>query len=189
MRRVLPTGQTRSAGVGLALLLAAGFAADAFVLVAAGAEDQTVAVAGRQEAVARSTQIPTLDAAPQKVEYPPKRDSSSGPARVAFWQRYSQTTQPARQDNRSLAILAITLALAICGGIATVVRRFRAPNVIAGTTVISRVCLSPKHAIYLVQIGQRVLLVGTGPQAAPALLSELNDLSVLGPNSSRGGEA
>jgi flagellar biogenesis protein FliO len=190
MRRVSPTRRVRIAGMGLALLLAGGFAADAIVLVAVRAEDQTPEDARGQEAYVRSTQRRTLDAAParQAVTVSASPESSPGLARLAFWQRNSQTSQPARHDSWSLGILAITLALAVCGGIATAVRRFLVPNASAGTTLISRICLSPKHSIHLVQIGQRVLLIGTGPQAAPSLLTEFDDPSVPRPNSSRGGE-
>ena len=63
MRRVSPTRRTRIAGLGLALLLAAGFAADAIVLVAARAEDQTPVSRGTDRKLdARSTQRRTLDA-------------------------------------------------------------------------------------------------------------------------------
>jgi flagellar biogenesis protein FliO len=190
MRRVSPTRRTRIAGLGLALLLVAGFAADAIVLVAAKADDQSPDVAGGQEAHSRSTPPRTLDAslAPEAVTKPTDRESSPGPARLAFWHRYSQSGQSVRQDNWSLGILAITLALAGCGGIATAVRRFLVRNASAGTTLISRVCLSPKHSIHLVQIGRRVLLIGTGPQAAPTLLGEFDDSSVPTSNSTRGGE-
>ena len=47
--------------------------------------------------------------------------------------------------------------------------------------VVSRVSLSPKHSVYLLRVGRRVLLVGAGPQGAPSLISELDDL----PRSSR----
>ena len=42
--------------------------------------------------------------------------------------------------------------------------------------VVGRVSLSPKHSVYLLRIGRRVLLVGAGPQGAPSLIAELDDL-------------
>jgi flagellar biogenesis protein FliO len=41
--------------------------------------------------------------------------------------------------------------------------------------VIGRTSLSPRHTVYLLAAGDRVLVVGTGPQGAPALLGELTD--------------
>jgi flagellar biogenesis protein FliO len=82
----------------------------------------------------------------------------------------------------------MALALAICGGGAIVSRRF-GPRVANGAIqVVGRVSLSPKHSVYLLKVGQRVLLVGAGPQGAPALLGELDDLPELAPSSDEGGE-
>ena len=39
--------------------------------------------------------------------------------------------------------------------------------------VLERVALDPRRAIYLVQIGDKVLLIGAGDGAAPAVLSEM----------------
>ena len=38
-----------------------------------------------------------------------------------------------------------------------------------------RSSLSPRHAIHLVRVGDRTLILGTGPQGAPALLGELDE--------------
>ena len=61
----------------------------------------------------------------------------------------------------------------------------------AGTTlrVVGRTSLSPRHTVHLLSIGQRVLIVGTGPQGAPSLLGELtdpDDLERLVPRRARG---
>jgi hypothetical protein len=189
MRRVQPTRRTWIVGLGLALLLSAGFAADTLVLVTARAEAQ-VAVGG-QHFESNLTRDRTDEAVPVRRAAPfepPNHQPSSGSARATFTQRLSQG-RPVRHDNWPLGFLAITVALAICGGIATAARRLSARNIPVVATVMSRICLSPKHTIYMVQIGRRVLLVGTGPQAAPALLGEVDDLSVLAPNLSEGGEA
>jgi flagellar protein FliO/FliZ len=70
----------------------------------------------------------------------------------------------------------IALALAVAGGIAAVARRF-APSPPTGTVqVVGRVSLSPKHSVYMLRVGRRVLLVGAGPQGAPSLITELEDL-------------
>ena len=47
--------------------------------------------------------------------------------------------------------------------------------------VVGRVSLSPKHAVYMLRVGQRMLLVGVGPAGAPALISELDDPAEVEP--------
>ena len=70
---------------------------------------------------------------------------------------------------------ADALALAVCGGICAGARRFLPRGTAGAVQVVGRVSLSPKHTVYLLRVGRRVLLVGTGPQAAPSLISELDD--------------
>jgi len=48
--------------------------------------------------------------------------------------------------------------------------------------VVSRTSLSPKHSVYVLRIGRRVLLVGTGPQGAPSLITELDELAEIEPD-------
>ncbi len=77
-----------------------------------------------------------------------------------------------------LGTAGIALALAVCGGISAATRRgWRWPQATAGTTlrVVGRTSLSPRHTVHLLSIGERVLIVGTGPQGAPSLLGELTD--------------
>jgi flagellar biogenesis protein FliO len=84
----------------------------------------------------------------------------------------------------------MALALAICGGAAIIARRL-APRLASGAIqVVGRVSLSPKHTVYLLKVGQRVLLVGAGPQGAPALLGEFDDLPepTLDPAEGDGGQ-
>jgi hypothetical protein len=80
----------------------------------------------------------------------------------------------------------VALVLAICGGVAAAIRRYvpRVPT--AAVQVVGRVSLSPKHSVYLLRVGRRVLLVGAGPQGPPSLISELDDLPESPPNPSQG---
>jgi hypothetical protein len=70
----------------------------------------------------------------------------------------------------------IALALAVCGGLVTAARRFRPAGATGSVEVVGRVSLSPRHSVYLLRVGRRVLLVGAGPQGPPALISELDEL-------------
>ena len=67
------------------------------------------------------------------------------------------------------------LALAACGWASLAARRLlpRRPDGASSVRVVGRTCLSPKHSVYLLDVGGRVLIVGTGPQGAPSLLGEM----------------
>jgi len=83
----------------------------------------------------------------------------------------------------------ITLVLAVCGGVVAAARRFSSQGAAGEIRVVSRVSLSPKHTIYLLRVGRRVLLVGAGPQGAPSLISELDELAEIEPDLRQGEEA
>jgi hypothetical protein len=77
-----------------------------------------------------------------------------------------------------LGTAGIALALAVCGGISVAARRgWRLPQVKSSGVlrVVGRTSLSPRHFVYLLRAGDRVLILGTGPQGAPSLLGELTD--------------
>ncbi len=79
-------------------------------------------------------------------------------------------------DNWGVGKFCLALVLAICGGIALAARRL-APRAAAGAVqVVGRVSLSPKHSVYLLRVGRRVLVLGAGPQGPPALITELDDV-------------
>ena len=124
-----------------------------------------------------------FDAAPAGAEAPAtqsalKKGSSRG----------SRTPRPASLDGSWWGMAGITLALAVCGGIYAACRRFLPQSAAGAVQVVSRVSLSPKHSVYMLRIGRRVLLVGTGPQGAPSLIAELDDLPEVEPSLGQGGE-
>ncbi len=81
------------------------------------------------------------------------------------------TGSPAWWLGTSVMILALGGAGAVC-----LAARGRGQT---GATVklqiVGRVHLPPRHAVFAVKAGGRTLLIGTGPQGAPALLGELDD--------------
>ena len=169
------------AALGLAVLLAVGFVVDLFVLARAGVRadasggtpSQTQAVRTMQTHanVATSSSLPTDDS--------PISDDEVRSSRPFSWRRLSKPNRPGGSDHWSLVMIGITLALAICGGLVSAGRRFLPRARGAGVKVIGRVSLSPKHSVYLLEVGRRRLLVGAGPQGAPALISELDDLDEI----------
>jgi flagellar biogenesis protein FliO len=66
----------------------------------------------------------------------------------------------------------IALALAVFGGVSLASRRFLPGRGTGPLQVVGRTSLSPKHTVYLLRAGDRVLIVGTGSQGAPSLLGE-----------------
>jgi hypothetical protein len=88
-------------------------------------------------------------------------------------------------DPRWLATAGLALVLLICGGVGALARRYSPRTAIGGMKVIGRVSLTPKHAVCMVRVGRRVLVVGTGPQGSPSLISEFDEseLSMATPES------
>jgi len=96
---------------------------------------------------------------------------------------------PVSSSNWWAGTAGIALALAAFGGISIAARRFRllpARTEASSLRVVGRTSLSPKHAVYLLQAGDRVLIVGTGPQGSPTLLGEMpREASVATPRAAR----
>jgi flagellar protein FliO/FliZ len=131
-----------------------------------------------------------LDAAPAHADAPAIQEASNPGNRLAMKGRFlgSRTLRPERLDSSWWGMVGITLALAVCGGVYAVCRRFLPRSAAGAVCVVSRVSLSPKHSVYMLRIGHRLLLVGTGPQGAPSLIAELDDLPGVEPNPGQGGE-
>ena len=73
-----------------------------------------------------------------------------------------------------LGTTGVVLALALFGAGSVAARRFL-PRADAGPTamrVVGRVNLTPRHSVALLRVGDRTLILGTGPQGPPALLGE-----------------
>ncbi len=113
---------------------------------------------------------------------PPERAGVSRLSRYASPRSESRVARSVGSESWWPGMAGIALILAICGGITVVARRF-APRPVAGAVqVVGRVGLSPKHAVYLLRVGKKVLLVGAGPQGPPSLISELDDVPDIPPN-------
>jgi Flagellar biosynthesis protein, FliO len=178
------------AAVGLAVLLALGFAVDMLVLVRARVRaDGSAAIGGQAQAVptAVAEAIGTVSSV-QPHEEPRIAEDELRSSRLSPLRRLSKAARPGGSDTWSLAMIGITLALAVCGGIIAAGRRFLPQGAGGGVKVIGRVSLSPKHSVYLLEVGRRRLLVGAGPQGAPALISELDDFAEIEANSPAGVE-
>jgi hypothetical protein len=107
---------------------------------------------------------------------PPQRSEVSRPSRHPWLRGDPGAARSVGGEAWWPGIAGITLLLAVCGGIAVVARRF-GPRPAAGAVhVVGRVGLSPRHSVYLLRVGRKVLLVGTGPQGPPALITELDDV-------------
>ena len=74
----------------------------------------------------------------------------------------------------STAVLAVGLCVIV--GMAAMSRKFASPAGARQARLVGRVALSPRHSVHLLQVGRRVLLLGTGPQGAPTLLAELDPI-------------
>jgi hypothetical protein len=178
------------AGLGLAILLAVEFAASAFVLITPRAGAEVPATTVEPEQNTRSA----VDGATDELARPPSRfdpqlvAAETHASRSAVLSRLTKVARPHGSDAWSMALIGITLALAVCGGMIAVGRRFSTQSAKGDVQVVSRVSLSPKHAVYVLRVGRRALLVGAGPQGPPSLISELDDLREVEANAPIGEE-
>jgi flagellar protein FliO/FliZ len=69
----------------------------------------------------------------------------------------------------------ITAALAVFGGVSLASKRLLPSRDSALLQVVGRSSLSNKHSVYLLRVGDRVLILGTGPQGPPSTLGEVTD--------------
>ena len=77
---------------------------------------------------------------------------------------------------RTLLALGFVCVLMWLGARWLARRGFGVPQAGSGATlrVLRRVPLEPRKSLYLVAVGRRVLLIGTGDGGAPSLLAELD---------------
>lgn len=113
-------------------------------------------------------------------------DDAEAPPHVAGTQRTftrpaarsAGDSKPAGSNSWWLGTAGVALALAVCGWASVGARKYLPKAVGAGSTtvrVVGRTSLSPKHSVYLLEVGGRVLIVGAGPQGSPSLLGELTE--------------
>lgn len=65
--------------------------------------------------------------------------------------------------------------MAVVGGISLASKRLRPLERSGALRVVGQVGLGPRHAVHLLRAGDRTLIIGTGPQGAPALLGEWSE--------------
>ena len=183
------------AGLGLPALLAVGVAAGTLAFEEARAATDSQAAPEGSQPVRRSAVAPTPTSAVAIDDQSPSRAESRGPADVSrpsrslLARRLSSGARAGGSEGWYLGMAGITLSLAVCGGVVAAARRFSSQGAAGEIRVVSRVSLSPKHTVYLLRVGRRVLLVGAGPQGAPSLISELDELAEIEPNPRQGEEA
>jgi flagellar biogenesis protein FliO len=148
--------RARHVSFGVPVLLAIGVAFGTLILVAARALAQPPADVAGMTPASRA----------------PAAASIATPAGL---HRATKMAPSRSSDGWYLGMAGIALVLAVVGGFCALARRFLPLSGSGGVQIVGRVSLSPKHAVYLLRAGRRVLLVGTGPNGAPSLISELDE--------------
>ncbi len=69
--------------------------------------------------------------------------------------------------------------LAVLGGVSLASKRFLPTRESGPLQVVGRSSLSAKHSVSLLRVGDRVLIVGIGPQGPPSSLGEVTDPAEL----------
>jgi hypothetical protein len=187
--------QRLRAGLGLSALLAAGLIVAILIRDEAKAAFDPPGVAPGSQTPRRTAIGPVPDSALAGGEHltPPLefrgREDEMRPSRSLLLRRSSNDGAAGGSDRWYLGMVGITLALAVCGGTVAVSRRFSPRGCAGDIRIVSRVCLSPKHSVYLLRVGARLFLIGAGPQSPPALIGELDGGMEIGPTSCHGAEA
>jgi flagellar protein FliO/FliZ len=90
-----------------------------------------------------------------------------------------RSNAPSRAEGSSSSSMAsfliggVAVILAGFGAFTLIAKRTRSESTTAGLRVVGRVSLSPRHAVYLVRVGDRTLILGTGGQGPPSILGEM----------------
>jgi Flagellar biosynthesis protein, FliO len=110
----------------------------------------------------------------------------ASPLKTPGFQRAPHTIRVATPGGWWIASFTLVLGLGGCAFVAA--RRYLLATTSSPLKVVGRISLSPKHVVYLVQVGQRKLLIGTGPQGTPSLISEFADCADVAVNVQNGDE-
>jgi hypothetical protein len=125
---------------------------------------------------ARADQAPPINAIANPLDnqrHPIAREGSAS---------RSGAGAPGASGSWWLGTAGIALALAVCGGISVAARRYLPARPGTGALrVVGRASLSPRQTVYLLEVGERVLILGAGPQGPPSLLGELTGPGTAGP--------
>ena len=129
-----------------------------------------------------------LTTSESRADHPPPTVALSPPEQRPFRPRDAARPTPGRaaraQESSAgwwVGTAGVALALAVCGWVSLASRRYfpAARGAAVSLRVVGRTSLSPKQSVYLLQVGDRVLIVGAGGQGAPSLLGELDDPEAL----------
>ncbi len=183
------------AGLGLVAVLVVCAAAGILAIPEVRAASDSPAAAEASKPLSQPAAAPAPRSAGAVDDRSPTHAESRGrddvfrPQRSVLQRRSSSTARTGGPDGWYLGMAGVTLVLAVCGGVVAAARRLSTQGPAGAIRVVSRVSLSPKHSVYLLRVGRRALLVGAGPQGAPTLISELDDLTEIEPNPRSGEEA
>jgi flagellar protein FliO/FliZ len=93
---------------------------------------------------------------------------------------HGSVAEPASSGFWWLGSAGVGLALAAFGWASVAARGYRPGGSPASLRVLGRTSLGSKQAVSLVQVGDRILIIGTGAQGAPSLLGEIDDADEIG---------
>ncbi len=133
-----------------------------------------------------------LSPSPTLADRPPPTQAIAGPSSVEVEGDVGRRPVTRRAEDRRgpgasaegsggwwLGTAGIAAALAVVGGVSLASRRFLPSRDSGPLQVVGRAGLSPKQSVYLLRVGDRVLILGAGPQGPPAALGEVTDPAEL----------
>ena len=104
-----------------------------------------------------------------------RADDSAKPGRhpIARPGASARTPDGSTSGGSTLVAVGVAAALAAFGAVAFFRKRAKANPGSANLRVVGRASLSPRHAVYLLRVGDRTLILGTGGPGPPSLLGEI----------------
>ena len=100
-----------------------------------------------------------------RTDFPSRAKTKSSSTSTGFW----------------LSTGGVAAALAVFGAIGLTAKKVRPASDSPSLRVVGRTNLSPRQTVYLVQVGERTLILGAGSQGPPTLLGELTETTAAIP--------
>lgn len=109
------------------------------------------------------------------IAFSARADDTAKPSRhpIARSGSSPRTSDGSSAGSAAFVAVCVAGALAAFGAVAFLSKKGKGGPGLANLRVVGRASLSPKHSVYLLRVGDRTLILGTGGQGPPSLLGEL----------------
>lgn len=112
---------------------------------------------------------------------PPSASIAPPPSFRDRWNRGQVDAMPPSSTSAGwwLGPAGVAAAIAVWGGVSLLQKRLLPLQAAGSIQVVGRASLSPRQSVFLVRVGDRVLILGAGTQGPPTSLGEVTDAAEL----------